>query len=88
MSDTLGSNTFVQGHISALRLLFKTDPMQTGTPPGAPGTASAALACVRSADEGRADPADQDAGVRNRSAAANLQRQSQHSVPDLERIFC
>ena len=88
MSDTLGSNTFVQGHISARRLLFKTDPMQTGTPPGAPGTASGALACVRSADGSRAAPADQDAGVRNRSAAANLQRQSQHSVPKLQRILC
>ena len=78
MSETLGSNTYVQGSISALHLLFKTDPMQTGTPPGAPGTASGALACVRSADGSRADPADQVARVRNRSDAASLQRQSQH----------
>jgi hypothetical protein len=87
MSDTLGSNTYVQGHTSALRLLFKTDPMQTGTPPGAPGTAFRALACVCSADVGRADPADQDARVRNRSAATNLQRQTQHPVSDWKRVF-
>ncbi len=54
--------------------------MQTGTPPGAPGTASGALACVRSADGGTADSAVQNAGDRNRSAAANLQRQSQRSL--------
>jgi len=45
--------------------------MQAGTPPGAPGNASGALAYVRSADGKTAAAADQHARVRKRKAAAN-----------------